>query len=353
MDQLHVGNGWKVVTKMDLDEMLLVRSFEDKTKKFFWTCVDGSGEGSPGLPALDEPLAAAPVYAAEGKDLIYVSTRGISIYNFTTRLTRLLREIDWGVYDVNKIWLSPDVSAIFYLQNKMSPTLHEVSAQSRKKHQQTSTDIKMEASLYACSLSADEPLLIVEFREPISFADIDWEKNILIASAGTRGLIAANLTDGKISTLRTTKTHLGVSMAPRNRVISWSVSGSEPIEEIAPDVQKRSLTNSGRFPTFSSNGAMAFIKKTNELWLRGQDGDVEMVLTLQSAQSTEVDAATWCSCGAHFALNLETVSASGVMSRILTVANISDKELLLAPKLSASNARVWIPGTAVVGKGGA
>ena len=202
-------------------------------------------------------------------------------------------------------------------------------------------------------MGAGQPKILAEFSCAPIFADIDWEHQIFYASLMNGKLIKYDIKASKISALALkTKESVGLSVSPRNTLISWGTADSQ-IKENALGGNEVTLTQFGRFPAFSSNGSkMAFTRMSNELWLLSKDNKPEMIISFAKTKSYLYDIPTWCPCNHHLAINLVTSGDADSLKRVLLIVDLARKEIALheSKGASTSEGRIWIP-RCIIGTG--
>jgi hypothetical protein len=337
MNKIKVGSGWKIVDKLRLSEVLLVRAFDARSKKFSWAGVDGRDRGLTPLATLHEPLGTPPIFAASRSELIYVSTQGITVHPLASKGSRVISPLDWTKHSVARLWLSGDSRSLHYLQSTMSPNIGREAIRTTR-----STDVIEKTSLYSCATDGTALHKTLDFDEKLAFDTLVGPGRDLLVSLTNKEIRRVDIAGARTVLVRKERSITGLAGSTRGSFLTWSPFGDGVLDETLPNGRRKVLLKFGRYPAFSTDDSrIAFTSKDNELWL-WSDGDAQFIASLPGTRRDVVDTPTWCPCGEHFAVSM-TLDDAAREKQNMIIADARARKLLLVTGSAASSARIWLP----------
>ncbi|MBI2788082.1 MAG: PD40 domain-containing protein [Elusimicrobia bacterium] len=365
---VEIGKGWKRVSRLATDEILIAKTTEiaDGRQRFFWLCLDFAHGRSAELPVKARlPGGDAPVINRRTNELIFSGEKGIVGFSLKSRQERLIIPIDAEYYCVKHMWLSDeDEPRLLYLVAKQDVPSSELRARYDSGERQP-YEVNYRYSLHSAKLDSSPVRLVADFQAwPVSMA-IDWNRGKAIVflqkekGGREREIVEVDLVDGSVSVLGVTPL-MHVELSPKRTRLSWMASDAG-IREALPDGREMALTGFGGSPSFSPDGQwLAFTVHDYEVWLKGPgDAAPEKIISLPAVLSqTAGDRVVWCPCGKHFAVCLvglkeaqgEPHRVDKLSSSTFIVADCDRREIVLRDDLffvGMKGDRVWIPAEVV------
>lgn len=365
---VKIGKGWKLVSRLATDEILIAKTTEiiDGSQRFSWLCLDFAQGRSAELPVKARlPGGGAPVINRRTNELIFSGEKGIVGFSLTSRQERLIVPIDAEYYCVKQMWLSDeDEPRLLYLLAKQDVSSSELRARYAAGERQP-YEINYQYSLHSAKLDSSPVRLVADFQAwPVSMA-IDWNRDKAIVffqkekKGREREIAEVDLADGSVSVLGVTPL-MHVELSPKRTRLSWMASDAG-IREALPDGREMALTDFGGSPSFSPDGQrLAFTVLDYEVWLKGAEGAApEKIVSLPAVLSQAAgDRIVWCPCGKHFAVCLvglkeaqsEPRRADKLASSTFIVADCDRREIILRDDLffvGMKGDRVWVPAEVV------
>jgi len=354
--KLTLGKGWKLVSSIATDEVLVLKALErakEGEQRFSWLCLDPASGRRVHLPVA-APLGGggAVAYHKAGGEIVYAGSAGIMSLNLLTKreAVRIPLDHDWN--DVCDLWLPPEGSpTLIYVLGEREESRSQLQARAKEAQSGGPFLLRAKYSLHSWDMRTSASRLIARFDSmPVSVA-VDWSAGAayaLVENKGKKDLLKIELVSGDASLIRSTDAVDALEISPRHTVLAWRSYSTPRIIETLEDGSERPLTDFGWYPAFSPNGRrFAFTVGDYEVWVKESDNaQPERVVSYPPELSWNMhDRIKWCRCGDHFAVCLAGSRAGVADKRPLMVVDCARKEVRVIDDLvfiGTLGERVWI-----------